>query len=115
MPRMDISTRRKVIALRSLGFSVAEIRKHLSEENVLISSQALFNLITKHHQTCKLLDLTRRLRHKKLTQAMVNKLNKALSGNDELTARQARNLLTEKWSDLRVSLPTIKCIRKELG
>ena len=42
-------------------------------------------------------------------------VNEALSDNDELTARQARNLLTEKWPSLRVSLPTIKRIRKELG
>ena len=115
MPRMDISTRRRVIALRSSGYSVAEIRKRLSKENVLVSSQALFNLIRKHRQTGKLLDLTRRSRPRKLTQAMVNKLNEALSDNDELTARQARNLLTEKWPGLRVSLPTIKRIRKELG
>ena len=112
---MDMSTRRRVIALRSSGYSVAEIRKRLSEENVLVSSQALFNLIRKHRQTGKLLDLKRRSRPRKLMQAMVNKLNEALSDNDELTARQARNLLTEKWPGLRVSLPTIKCIRKELG
>ena len=110
-----MSTRRRVIALRSSGYSVAEIRKRLSEENVLVSSQALFNLIRKHRQTGRLLDLTRRSRPRKLTQAMVNKLNEALSDNNELTARQARNLLTEKWPSLRVSLPTIKRIRKELG
>ena len=92
-----MSTRRRVIALRSSGYSVAEIRKHLSEENMLISSQALFNLIRKHCQTGKLLDLTRRPRPGKLMQETVNKLKEALSGNDELTARQVRNLLTEKW------------------
>ena len=82
-----MSTRKRVIAFRSSGYSVAEIRKHLSKENVLISSQALLILIRRHGQTGKLLDLTRRLRPRKLTQVMVNKLNEALSGKDEMTAR----------------------------
>ena len=112
---MYMSTRKRVIAFRSSGYSVAEIRKHLSKENVLISSQALLILIRRHGQTGKLLDLTRRLRPRKLTQVMVNKLNEALSGKDEMTARQVRNILTEKWPGLQVSLPTIKFIKKELG
>ena len=115
MPRMDMSTRRRVNALRYSDYSVAEIRKRLSKENMLVSSQALFNLIRKHRQTGKLLDLTRGPRPRKLTQVIVNKLNKALSDNDELTAIQARNFLAEKWPGPRVSLPTIKHIRKELG
>ena len=95
-----MSTRKRVVTLRSSGYSVAEIRKHLSKQNVFISSQVLFILIRKHGQTGKLLDLTRRPRPRKLTQAMVNKLNEALSGKDEMTARQARNILTEEWPGL---------------
>ena len=115
MPRLDMTTRRIVIHLRSLGYSVAEIRKRLSEENIPVSSQALFNLIRKHHQTGKLLDLTRRARPKKLTQEMMKMLDEILSNNDEVTARQARSLLTERWPEIQVSLPTIKRVRKKLG
>ena len=35
-------------------------------------------------------------------------LNQALSENDELTAREAHNLLSQQWPTLQVSLPTIK-------
>ena len=40
--------------------------------------------------------------HHNALDGYVNKktLNKALSNNDELIARQARNLLTEKWLGL---------------
>ena len=42
-------------------------------------------------------------------------LNQALSENDELTTRQARNLLSQQWPTLQVSLPTIKRIHQKLG
>ena len=42
-------------------------------------------------------------------------LNEMLSEDDEVTARQARSMLLEKWSNLQVSLPTIKRNRNELG
>lgn len=115
MPRLDMSTRRNVIFLSSSGYSVAEIRKRLHEENIPISKAALYNLIRKHRQTGKLLDLPRRARTKKLTQEMVEILNQTLSENDELTARQFRDLLMEKWPTLEVSLPTIKRVRKQIG
>lgn len=83
MPRLDMITRR-IIYLRSSGYSVAEIRKCLSNENISVTSQALFNLIKKHHKTGKLLDFTRRARPRKLTQEMMEMLNEALSNNDEL-------------------------------
>lgn len=116
MPRLDMATRRRVIYLRSSGYSVVQIRKRLSDENISVSSQTLFALIKKHRETGKLLDLTRRARPKKLTQEMMEMLNAALLNNDELTARQARDLLTERWPEIQVSLPTIKRVRrKELG
>lgn len=116
MPRLDMTTRRRVIYLRSSGYSVAEIRKRLSDENISVSSQVLFNLIKKHRETGKLLDFTCRARPRKLTQEMMEMLNEALSNNDELTARQARDLLTERWPGIQVSLATIKRVsRKELG
>ena len=105
-----------MIYLRSLGYPVVKIRKRLSVENISVSSQALFALIKKHCEMGKLLDFTRRARPKKLTQEMMEMLNAALSNNDELTARQVRDLLTERWRENQVSLPMIKRVRrKELG
>ena len=62
MPRLDIETRRRKITLRHTGYSVADIRKRLAEENIAISLQALFNLLRKHKDTGRLIDLPRRPR-----------------------------------------------------
>ena len=115
MTRLDISTRRRILVLRGLGYSVSDITKRLNEENISISRQAIFNLIKKYRETGSLLDLPRRARDRKLREPMLQALNEALTENDELTARQARSLLTEKWPELQVSIPTIKRIRKEIG
>ena len=38
-----------------------------------------------------------------------------MAANDEITARQMRILLLEKWPNLQISLNTIKRTRKHLG
>jgi len=115
MPRLDIETRRRVVFLRNSGYSIAQIKKRLQEENIHISLPALYNLLKKYNDTGKLIDLRRRTRPRKLNEAMRAFLNQKLSENDELTAAQARNLLTEQWPTLQVSLPTIKRNRQQLG
>ena len=116
MPRLDISTRRRVVFLKQAEYSIAEIQKRLKEENISISSQALFNLVRKYKETGMLIDKPRRTRPRKLDDEMLAVLNQALTENDELTARQARCLLIERWPTLQVSLPTIKRIRRtQLG
>ena len=115
MPRLDINTRR-VVFLKQAEYSIAEIQKRLKEENISISSQALFNLVRKYKETGMLIDKPRRTRPRKLDDEMLAVLNQALTENDELTARQARCLLIERWPTLQVSLPTIKRIRRtQLG
>lgn len=111
MPRLDISTRRRVVVLRQAGHAIVEIQKRLKEENISISSQALYNLIRKYNETGKLIDLPRRTHPRKLSDEMIAFLDEALTANDELTARQARCLLVERWPTLQVSLPTIKRVR----
>ena len=115
MPRLDVSTRRRVIFLHKSGYSIWGIKKRLIEESIFISLQALFNLVRKHHETGKLIYLPRRARPRKLSQEMITLLEEAWCDNDEMTARQARFLLAEEWPNLRVSIPTIKCIRKQMG
>ena len=115
MPRLDIDTRRRVVFLKSAGYSVSQIKKRLQEENILVSSQALFNLLKKFKDTGKLIDLLRRTRPRKLSREMMVFLNEALSENDELTARQAHSLLVAKWPTVQVSLPTIKRVRQKIG
>ena len=116
MPRLSISTRRRVISLYQSGlYSIREIRRRLREENVFISLQALWSLVRKHRETGKVSDLPRRSRPRKLSQEMMDALELAWSEDDELTARQARSFLMERWPELRVSIQTIKRIRKQMG
>ena len=115
MPRLDIETRRRVVFLSRLGYSVSQIKKRLEQENIRISLVALYNLLKKYNQLGRLIDLPRRTRPTKLNNVMRLFLNQKLSENDELTAREARNLLTQQWPTFQVSLPTIKRIRQKKG
>ena len=115
MPRLDIETRRRVVFLSRSGYSVSQIKKRLEQENIHISVVALYNLLKKYNQLGRLIDLPRRTRPTKLNDVMQLFLNQKLSENDELTAREARNLLTQQWPTLQVSLPTIKRIRQKIG
>ena len=115
MPRLDIATRRRVVVLKQSGYSIAEIKQRLSEENISISLQSLFSLVKKYNETGKLIDMPRRARPRKLTTEMMAMLNQLLSENDELTSRRIRLSLLEKWPSLQVSLPTIKRVRREIG
>ena len=99
MSRLDIDTRRRVVFLKSTGYSVSQIKKQLQEENIIISSQALFNLLKKFKDTGKLIDLPWRTRPRKLSREMMVFLNKALSENDKLTARQTRCLLVSIFTN----------------
>ena len=115
MPHLDIAARRRVIVLKQSGYSIAEIKQRLSEENISISLQSLFSLIKKYNETGKLIDMPRRTRPRKLTREMMAMLNQLLSENDELTSRRIRSSLLEKWPSLQVSIPTIKRVRREIG
>ena len=115
MPRLDIETRQRVVFLSRSGYSVSQIKKRLEQENIRISLVALYNLLKKYNLLGRLIDLPRRTRPTKLNNVMRLFLNQKLSENDELTAREARNSLTQQWPTLQVSLPTIKRIRQKIG
>jgi len=37
-----------------------------------------------------------------------------LSTNDEITASGIKSMLTTRWPELQVSIPIIKCVRKDM-
>ena len=41
-------------------------------------------------------------------------IEEALNSDDEITARGVENLLKARWPDLRVSMSTIKRVRKDM-
>ena len=114
MPRLSLDSRR-VITLYEKGISISNIRTRLQEENIFISRQSLYRLIRKFRNSAAIKDLHRRKRTKKLTNEMLQLINLELQGNDELTSRQLLSTLKEKYPLLRVSLPTIRRARKNLG
>ena len=46
---------------------------------------------------------------------MLKFIDDSMAGNDEITARQKRILLLEKWPGLQISVNTYKRMRKHLG
>ena len=67
MPRLDLQSRRKIIILRRLGYSILEIKKRLEEENILVTRQSLYKLLWKYQAHQMYVDLLRRATTKKIT------------------------------------------------
>ena len=57
-------------------------------------------------------DLPARHQKLKITEQMKVMIEEALNNNDEITARGIKGLLTAQWPELRVSIPSIKHVRK---
>ena len=113
MPRMDVSTRGRVVVLREKGYSVAKIRTRLKEEGILVSLVSIYKLLKKHEHTGSVADRKRTPSTPKILQPEhLHFLDEALAENDELTARQLRDMLEERWPELKVSICTIKRARK---
>ena len=54
-------------------------------------------------------------REKKIGEEQLLAIDEALAANDELTARQLRDMLEERWQGIEVSISTVKRARKHLG
>ena len=115
MPRMSLDTRKRVIILKEQGFSVSKIITRLKQEQIFVTRQALYGLFKKHSETGCVVDLPKRTRTRKINDEMIAVIDEALSNNDELTAREIRSILVERWPNLNVTLSTIKRIRNQIG
>ena len=104
-----------MITLESKGYSLSSIRRRLLEEGISISLQALYDLIKKFREKGTFVNLPRRTRQRKITENMKKLIEEEMNKNDELTARRVRNLLSERWPELQVSLPTVKRVRQKMG
>ena len=115
MPKLDCQTRRKIILLRTQGYSVQEIKNRLEEESTFVSRQALYKLFRKFQTHQTFVDLPHGAPTKKITTEMLCIMEQELSKNDELTATQLLSVLKERYPILSVSLATIKRERQRLG
>ena len=115
MPRLDLSTRRRVLALRQLGYSHRIIKERLAQEDIIVTTRSLQRLDKKFHDEGTFKDLPRNKRSKKLSQPMIKFINDKLEEDDELTSTKLRALLMQNWPDLNVSLTTVKRYRRKHG
>lgn len=115
MPRLIVSTRKRVILWWRRGYSISDIKGKLEEEDVCITTRSLQRLLKKFREHHTIKNLPRRKRSKKLSEEMVTLLDDMLRENDEMTARQIQSKLGEYFEDLDVSLSTVKRVRKEKG
>ena len=102
-----------MIVLRRLGYSVAAIKQRLLEEEISVSTVAIYSLLRKTELENTIVDRPRRHFVKKLDEEKLRFIDELMATNDELTARWLLLMLQEKWPDLNVSLSTIKRARKD--
>ena len=94
---------------------MSKIITRLKQEQIFVTRQALYGLFKKHSETGCVVDLPKRTRTRKINNEMIAVIDEALSNNDELTAREIRSILVERWPNLNVTLSTIKRIRNQIS
>ena len=115
MPRLDRRTRENVIMLKEKGYTYKQIKERLNEVDIKISIKSLHLLVKKYKLTHSVNDRPRRSVQRMLTPEHYKLIDNAMCADDELTTRKLRELLTEKYPGLSVSLSTVKRARLELG
>ena len=115
MARLNLETRKRVIVLLRAGYSMRKIYDRLHDEGILLTLRSLYRLRKKFHQFHTISDLPRRKRSRKITMEMAQLIDDMLKDNDELTARKVRSNLEERFPHLRVSIATVKRVRRENG
>ena len=115
MPRLSIEARRRIVLLYSCGCSVPSIVQRLEQEDVEVSKRAVYDLVKKFRLKGVVKDLPRRKKARILTYEMKMFIEEELQKNDELTSTAINTSLIRKWPDLRVSVSTIKRVRREMG
>ena len=109
MPRLLVSTRKRVIILRRQGYALKDIQRRLEQEDIVVSLRSLQRLCAKFKRVRTIRDLPRASKRRLLTPQMLSAMDESLRDNDELTARKLRDTLREKFTELpQVSLSTIK-------
>ena len=108
MPRLDLHTRERVVALKRRGYTYKAIQQPLQEEDITVSIKSLYLLVAEHAHTNSLVDRPRLKHQRILSEEHYCTINSALVENDELTTRQIHSLLVDKYLSLSVSLNTVK-------
>ena len=110
-----MESRRRVLVLMGIGMSVTEIQKWLKEEKIEVSRVVLYKLLSKVKKSGIISNTSKQPREKEIGEEQRLAIDEALAANDELTARQLRDMLEERWQGIKVSISTVKRARKHLG
>ena len=87
MPRMNMSTRVRVIILWQKGYSVSQIRDGLLEEETPVSLVSIYKILKKFKTTGNVRDCKRKASTPKLLgPEQLRFIDEALAEDDELTA-----------------------------
>ena len=60
MPRISAETRRRIVAIKSSGYSVTQIQKRLADEDICVSKVTIYKLLKKYKEFRTVLDMPRR-------------------------------------------------------
>ena len=81
----------------------------------MLTLRTLYRLRKKFSLFHTISDLPRRRRSRKITREMEKVIDELLQDNDKLTARQIWSKLEEQFSHFRVSLASVKRVRRQNG
>lgn len=112
MPQLDIYTRMRMFTLIQQGFSNIDIVSILKDENIIICRQTVWRF-KKHFSQHKTISALPRSGRLSKSQKIFQIIETCMRKDDETTAQQLRNILSQKGID--VSLTTILRARKQLG
>ena len=93
-----------MVLLYKSGYSVTAIRRRLEEELICVSRIAIYKLLHKHRDGRGLGDREKNPRSRKLSEEHISFIDNSMAENDELSLRQLRHLLEDRWPGLKVSL-----------
>jgi len=114
MPRLNVATRKRIVILRRLGHTVANIHDRLLEEKTYVTIRSIQRLLTKFKLFHTIKDLKRKSRARLLTPAMLDKVEEFMRGDDELTASKLRDKLCDYFGP-NDKVPSISTIKRYLN
>ena len=101
MPRLNVSTRKRVIILRRQGYALKDVRRRLGEEGIVVSMRTLQRLCAKFKEMGTIQDIPRTFKCQVLNPQMPSAMDQCLRNDDELTARKLKTRLHEQFPYLR--------------
>ena len=115
MGRMSNDTRSRVIFMWRSGLPVSKIKKKLGEIGADVSRKSIYLLLKKYKESGSLADRRKQPRRACLSNEHYEFIDETIEGNRDLTSRQLLTLVKDQFPGLKVSIATIKRVRKTLG